>query len=109
MANEFKIKKGLIVTGASGGTVVDIQGSQGQLFSVTDDLSGSIFAVSDISGVPIFTVNSSSLSTFDGNVLVGSDSSLLLSNNATVSAYAGTDDSLYLNSKGSGIVSLIGS
>jgi len=31
MANEFKIKKGLIVTGASGGTVVDIQGSQGQL------------------------------------------------------------------------------
>ena len=58
MANEFKIKKGLIVTGASGGTVVDIQGSQGQLFSVTDDLSGSIFAVSDISGVPILDVNS---------------------------------------------------
>ena len=54
MANEFKIKKGLIVTGASGGTVVDIQGSQGQLFSVTDNLTGSnIFAVSDISGVPI--------------------------------------------------------
>ena len=68
MANEFKIKKGLIVTGASGGTVVDIQGSQGQLFSVTDNLSGSIFAVSDISGVPIFDVNSSGLSTFDGNV-----------------------------------------
>jgi hypothetical protein len=68
MANEFKIKKGLIVTGADGGTVVDIQGSQGQLFSVTDDLSGSIFAVSDISGVPILDVNSSGLSTFDGNV-----------------------------------------
>ena len=59
MANEFKIKKGLIVTGASGGTVVDIQGSQGQLFSVTDNLTGSIFAVSDISGVPIMDVNSS--------------------------------------------------
>jgi hypothetical protein len=68
MANEFKIKKGLIVTGASGGTVVDIQGSQGQLFSVTDDLSGSIFAVSDISGVPILDVNSSGLSTFAGTV-----------------------------------------
>ena len=68
MANEFKIKKGLIVTGASGGTVVDIQGSQGQLFSVTDNLSGSIFAVSDISGVPIFDVNSSGLSTFTGLV-----------------------------------------
>ncbi len=58
MANEFKIKKGLIVTGATGGTALDVQGSQGQLFSVTDDLSGSIFAVSDISGVPILDVNS---------------------------------------------------
>ena len=74
MANEFKIKKGLIVTGASGGTVVDIQGSQGQLFSVTDDLSGSIFAVSDISGVPILDVNSSGTSYFDGNVGIGTAS-----------------------------------
>ena len=71
MANEFKIKKGLIVTGASGGTVVDIQGSQGQLFSVTDDLNGSIFAVSDISGVPIFDVNSSGISYFDGKLGIG--------------------------------------
>ena len=74
MANEFKIKKGLIVTGASGGTVVDIQGSQGQLFSVTDNLSGSIFAVSDISGVPIFDVNSSGVSYFDGTVGIGTSS-----------------------------------
>jgi hypothetical protein len=66
MANEFKIRKGLIVEGASGGTVVDVQGSQGQLFSVTDDLSGSIFAVSDISGVPILDVNSSGLVTING-------------------------------------------
>ena len=47
---------------------LDIQGTQGQLFSVTDNLSGSIFAVADISGVPIFDVNSSGLSTFTGNV-----------------------------------------
>jgi hypothetical protein len=37
---------------------LDIQGTQGQLFSVTDNLSGSIFAASDISGVPILDVNS---------------------------------------------------
>ena len=37
----------------SSSTVLDVQGTQGQLFSVTDDLSGEIFAVSDISGVPI--------------------------------------------------------
>ena len=47
---------------------LDVQGTQGQLFSVTDDLSGSIFAVADISGVPIFDVNSSGVSTFDGDV-----------------------------------------
>ena len=54
-----------------GDTVFDVQGSQGQLFSVTNDLSGSIFAVSDISGVPIFDVNSSGVSYFDGNVGIG--------------------------------------
>ena len=46
----------------------DVQGTQGQLFSVTDDLSGEIFAVADISGVPIFKINSSGLSTFTGLV-----------------------------------------
>ena len=38
---------------------LDIQGTQGQLFSVTDNLSGEIFAVADISGVPIMSINSS--------------------------------------------------
>ena len=70
MANEFKIRKGLIVEGATG-TLVDVQGSNGQLFSVTNSLTGSIFAVSDISGIPIFDVNSSGISYFDGNVGIG--------------------------------------
>jgi len=52
MANEFKVRKGLIVNG-SGSVLLDIQGSQGQLFSVTDQLSGSLFSVSDISGIPV--------------------------------------------------------
>jgi hypothetical protein len=37
----------------SGSTVVDIQGSQGQLFSVTDDLSNSLFSVNTIAGLPV--------------------------------------------------------
>jgi hypothetical protein len=41
----------------SGGVVVDIQGASGQLFSVTDDLTGDIFSVSDISGMPLLNVN----------------------------------------------------
>ncbi len=71
MANEFKVKKGLIVDGS--GTVVDIQGTAGQLFSVTDSLTGDLFSVSDVSGIPIFNVNSSGLSTFDGDVTFEGD------------------------------------
>ena len=51
-----------------GGTVLDVQGSDGQLFSVTDDLTGDLFSVSDISGMPIFNVNSSGAITFNGYI-----------------------------------------
>ena len=71
MANEFKVKKGLIVDGTN--TVLDIQGTSGQLFSVTDSLTGDLFSVSDVSGVPIFNVNSSGLSSFDGDVTFAGD------------------------------------
>jgi autotransporter-associated beta strand protein len=52
MANEFKVRKSLVVNG-SGSVLFDVQGSQGQLFSITDSLSGSLFAVKDISGIPV--------------------------------------------------------
>jgi len=64
MANEFKVKKGLIVEGTDG-ELVNVQASNGQLFSVEDNLTGSVFAASDISGVPIFDVNSSGTSYFN--------------------------------------------
>ena len=80
MANEFKIKKGLIVQG-SGSTILDIQGSQGQLFSVTDNLSGSLFSVNDISGLPIFKVSSDDsvkLGTFNAEAIKVSGSSAIM-------------------------------
>lgn len=40
----------------SNGTL-SIEGSAGQLFSVTNDLSGTIFSVNDISGIPAMDVN----------------------------------------------------
>ena len=58
--------------------LLDIQGTQGQLFSVTDNLSGSIFAVADISGVPILDVNSSGLVTVDGNLYLPDNKKILL-------------------------------
>ena len=75
---------------------LDIQGTQGQLFSVTDDLSGSIFAVSDISGVPIFDVNSSGVSYFDGDVGIGTTSP-----GAKLEVF-GTGNSLRLDSAANG-------
>ena len=84
MANEFKVKKGLIVDGSN--TVLDIQGTQGQLFSVTDSLVGDLFSVSDVSGIPIFNVNSSGLSTFSGDVKIQKNTPLLelgISNTST--------------------------
>ena len=74
--NEFKIKKGLIVNG-SGSTIFNVQGSQGQLFSVTDQLSGSLFAVKDISGIPIMEVYSDNrilMGTFNNEAIIVSGS-----------------------------------
>jgi hypothetical protein len=48
--------------------VFTVQGSQGELFSVTDVLSGSLFSVNDISGLPILEVFSDS-TTLIGNYL----------------------------------------
>jgi hypothetical protein len=46
--------------------VFTVQGSQGELFSITDSLSGSLFSVNDISGLPILEVFS------DNTTLIGS-------------------------------------
>lgn len=37
-------------------SVFEVNGTQGQLFSIIDSLSGSLFAVSDVSGLPILEV-----------------------------------------------------
>jgi hypothetical protein len=42
--------------GGTGSTVLNIQGTQGQLFSVVDGLTGSLMSVNDISGIPILEV-----------------------------------------------------
>ena len=71
----------------SGSTVFEVQGTQGQLFSITDDLTGDIFEVSDISGIPILTVNASGLVTIDDTLRVTGD----------VIAYSASDSRLKEN------------
>lgn len=48
--------------------VLTVQGSQGELFSITDSLSGSLFSINDISGLPILEVFSDN-TTLLGNYL----------------------------------------
>ena len=68
----------------SGSTVFEVQGTQGQLFSITDDLTGTIFAASDISGIPILEVNASGVVTIDDTLNVYGD----------VTAYYSSDERL---------------
>ena len=63
----------------SGSTALNVAGSQGQLFSVTDSLSGSLMSVNDISGIPILEVFSDDrvvAGTFGSNALVVNGSSV---------------------------------
>ena len=55
----------MLVYPDSNGTL-SFEGSSGQLFSITNDLTGSIFSVNDVSGVPLIDVNA------DGSVSIGS-------------------------------------
>jgi hypothetical protein len=61
-----------------------IQGSSGELFSVTDSLTGSLFSVNDISGLPILEVFS------DNTTLMGDYLSPSLNTTKRVSAGIGT-------------------
>jgi hypothetical protein len=59
----------------SNGTV-SFEGSAGQLFSITNDLSGTIFSVNDVSGIPSIEVNADGtvkIAEYSGNVLIGTD------------------------------------
>ena len=55
-------------------SILSFSGSSGQLFSISDDLTGTIFSVNDISGIPSIEVIDAGtiiLAEFTGNVLVG--------------------------------------
>ncbi len=62
-----------------------VQGSSGELFSVTDSLTGSLFSVNDISGLPIVEVFS------DNTILMGNYLAPALNTTAKISLTAGTN------------------
>jgi hypothetical protein len=70
---------------------LSFDGSAGQLFSITNSLTGSIFSVNDVSGIPSIEVLETGLvkiAQYSGNVTLGSStatSSIDIANGATVS------------------------
>lgn len=57
---------------AENSTVFNIQGLNGQLFSVTDNMIGDIHSVNDISGMPLWVVNSNNKATLYGDLYINS-------------------------------------
>ena len=58
-------------------TTLSFEGSAGQLFSVSNDLSGTIFSVNDVSGIPSIEVEDDgtvTLAEYSGNVGIGTSS-----------------------------------
>jgi len=56
--------------------VLSFSGDSGQLFSISDSLTGTIFSVNDISGIPSLEVDDDGtirLAEFAGNIIVGSN------------------------------------
>ena len=64
----------LAVTDDGTTSSLSFEGSAGQLFSISNDLTGTIFAVADGSGIPIIEADADGtvrISEFGGNVLIG--------------------------------------
>ena len=58
----------------SNGTL-SFEGTAGQLFSITNDLTGSIFSVNDVSGIPsieVFANGQINMAQYGGNIVIGS-------------------------------------
>jgi hypothetical protein len=85
----------------SSSTVLDVQGTQGQLFSVTNSLTGDLFSVSDISGIPILNVNSSGLITIDGTLNLGDSNKIQLGASQDLQIYHDGSNS-YISEVGTG-------
>jgi len=88
-------------------TIFDVNGPSGQLFSVVDGLSGSLFSVNTISGVPVmevFSDNTVNIGQYSNPPLVVSGSDVRISGSAAINSgnLTVTSGSIIINKSGSG-------
>ena len=72
---------------------LSFEGTAGQLFSVADGLSGSIFSINDISGMPSFEILSGGLvklAEYNGQVTINSSAALAVGTGGATTAATGT-------------------
>jgi hypothetical protein len=86
-AFDTSISGSILTIYGSGSTnpVFTVQGSQGELFSISDSLSGSLFSVNDISGLPILEVFS------DSTTLIGNYQAPALYTTVKLSSISGSN------------------
>jgi hypothetical protein len=75
VSNNFSIAGNLSVGTSSTTNKLEVSGTSGQLFTVTDSMTGTIFSVNDISGIPSIEVIDTGLiklGEYGGNVVIGS-------------------------------------
>lgn len=73
-------------SGATGSTIFKVDGNVGELFTINDSLTGSLFSVNDISGLPIIEAFS------DSTIIMGDYSAPSLYTTKKVTANTGTTD-----------------
>jgi len=88
LVNAFSTTSQSLSVIGSGSTVFDVIGSVGTLFSVDDDLTGTLFSVNDISGFPILEASAS------GDVYIGKSPQSLYTTSIISSTTAATTHSL---------------
>lgn len=107
--HNLTVNSGSIIINKSGSGALDplfdVEGAQGQLFSVIDSFSGSLMSVNDISGFPILDVRSDdtiTMGTFGSNALVVSQSNVIIGVTASAAPiYTGRDGEIKFGVSGS--------
>ena len=94
--------------------VLTFSGSTGQLFSISDSFTGTIFAVNDISGVPsieVYDTGLVSLAEFTGNVGIGTTSTtakLTVNGGTTISGVTTVTNTSNATTTATGALQIIG-
>ena len=73
----------------SGSNIFEVVGSAGTLFAVSDGLSGSLFSVNDVSGIPVLEVRS------DDSVLMGNNTAPSFNTTVKVTTLSGSNNQLF--------------